>query len=172
MKILLYSGNYSVAHEIETVVGGLIRHHTEGPGAFGLWLNATGSKAEIVEQQLRKAGIPVVRSQPGPIEELPRLLVTADAHLISLRAEFSGIVLPSKVFGCIASRRPILFVGPTSSDVHLLCRDAGLPVYEHVEVGDIVGFAAALDRLARHKRSPAFSGPSCDSCRHNAVTAG
>jgi hypothetical protein len=154
MKVLLYSGNYSVAHEIETVVGGLIRHHMEGLGAFGLWLNATGSKAEIVEQQLRKAGIPVVRSQPGPIEELPRLLVTADAHLISLRVEFSGIVLPSKVFGCIASRRPILFVGPTSSDVHLLCRDAGLPAYEHVEVGDIVGFAAALDRLAQHQRSP------------------
>jgi hypothetical protein len=82
---------------------------------------------------------------------LPRLLVTADAHLISLRPEFSGIVLPSKVFGCIASRRPVLFVGPASSDVHVLCRDAGLPAYEHVEAGDIDGFAAALDRLARRK---------------------
>jgi len=159
MQVLLYSGNYSVAHETETVVGGLIRHHTGGLGAFGLWLNATGSKADIVEQQLRKVGIPVVRSQPGPLEELPRLLVTADAHLISLREEFSGIVLPSKVFGCIASRRPILFVGPASSDVHLLCRNADLPAYEHVEVGDIIGFAAALDRLARREQSHAFSEP-------------
>ena len=40
-KILLYSGNYGVAHDIETVVGGLIGHHREGAGAFGLWLNAT-----------------------------------------------------------------------------------------------------------------------------------
>jgi hypothetical protein len=169
MQVLLYSGNYSVAHESETVLAGLIRHHEEGLGAFGLWLNGTGSKADIVEQQLRRAGIPVVRSQPGPLEELPRLLATADAHLISLREEFSGIVLPSKVYGCIASRRPILFVGPSSSDVHLLCRDAGLPAYEHVEVGDIVGFAAALDRLARREQSPAF-GPLCaGSRRHNAV---
>jgi hypothetical protein len=161
MQVLLYSGNYSVAHEIETVVGGLIQHHAKGLGAFGLWLNATGSKADIVEQQLRKAGIPVVRSQPGPLEELPRLLVTADAHLISLREEFSGIVLPSKVFGCIASRKPILFVGPASSDVHLLCRNADLPAYEHVGVGGIVGFGAALDRLARGANDPAHSQTLC-----------
>ena len=156
LQILLYSGNCGVAHDTDTVVGGLIKHHNEGTGAFGLWLNAIGSRADLVEQQLREAGIPMVRSQPGPLEELPRLLVTADAHLISLRPEFSGIVLPSKVFGCIASRRPVLFVGPTSSDVHVLCCDAGLPAYEHVEVGDIDGFAAALDRLAQRKQSRAL----------------
>jgi hypothetical protein len=150
-KILLYSGNFSVAHDIETLVGGLIRHHREGAGEFGLWLNATGARAGIVEQRLRDAGIPVARSQPGPLEDLPRLLVTADAHLISLRPEFSGIVLPSKVYGCIASGRPILFVGPASSDVDLLCRESGHPAYEHVEAGDVAGFAAALDRLARRE---------------------
>jgi hypothetical protein len=117
------------------VVGGLIKHHSEGIGIFGLWLNAIGRGADLVERQLHKAGVPVVRSKPSPLEELPRLLVTADAHLISLRPEFSGIVLPSKVYGCIASRKPILFVGPTISDVHVLCRDAGLPIYEHVEGG-------------------------------------
>ena len=156
LQVLLYSGNYGVAHDSDTVVGGLIKHHSEGTGTFGLWLNAIGSRAERVEKQLREAGIPVVRSQPGQLEELPRLLVTADAHLITLRPEFSGIVLPSKVYGCIASRRPVLFVGPASSDVHVLCRDADLPTYEHVETGDVDGFAAALDRLAEYKRSHAF----------------
>jgi hypothetical protein len=153
LQILLYSGNYGVAHDSDTVVGGLIKHHSEGTGIFGLWLNAIGSRADRVEQQLREAGIPVVRSQPGQLEELPRLLVTADTHLITLRPEFSGIVLPSKVYGCIASRRPVLFVGPASSDVDVLCRDADLPAYERVEVGDIDGFAAALERLAERKQS-------------------
>jgi len=165
LQVLLYSGNYGVAHDGDTVVGGLIRHHSQGTGTFGLWLNAIGSKADLVEQRLREAGIPVVRSQPGPLEELPRLLVTADAHLISLRPEFSGIVLPSKVHGCIASRKPILFVGPTSSDIHMLCLNADLPAYEHVHVGDIDGFAAALDRLARRKQSRAFSNcPRVPGC--------
>jgi hypothetical protein len=165
LQILLYSGNYGVAHDSDTVVGGLIKHHTEGLGTFGLWLNAMGSRADLVEQQLREAGIPVVRSRPGQLEELPRLLVTADAHVITLRPEFSGIVLPSKVYGCIASRRPVVFVGPTRSDVHVLCRDADLPAYEHVETGDIDGFAAALDRLAERKQSPALSNcPRVSDC--------
>lgn len=145
-KILLYSGNYSTAHDAETVVEGLIRHHRAG-GRFGLWLNATGSKADAVEAALRDASFPVVRTVPGSLAELPSLLLAADAHLISLRSQFAGIVLPSKVYGCIASRKPVLFVGPAASDVHLLCREAELPAYERVQPGDPVGFAEALDRL-------------------------
>lgn len=137
-KVLLYSGNYSTAHDVDTVVEGLIRHHRDGRGVFGLWLNATGGEA----------GVPVARSEPVPLEELPGLLVAADVHLIALRPQFCGIVLPSKVYGCIASRRPVVFVGPAGSDVHLLCAGADLPAYERVEPGDAAGFAAALDRLA------------------------
>jgi hypothetical protein len=148
-KILLYSGNYSTAHDVDTVVGGLIRHHRGGVGVFGLWLNATGARADIVAGRLRDAGVPVAHSPPCPLAELPRLLLAADVQLISLRPEFSGIVLPSKVYGCIAAGRPILFVGPADSDVHLLCREARLPAYERIEPGDIDAFAAALDRLAR-----------------------
>jgi hypothetical protein len=55
LQVLLYSGNYGVAHDSDTVVGGLIKHHNEGTGRFGLWLNAIGSRTDLVEQQLREA---------------------------------------------------------------------------------------------------------------------
>jgi hypothetical protein len=146
-KVLLYSGNYGVAHEADTVVQGLIRHHREGSGGVALWLNASGRKGDEVEQQLRSAGAPIARTSPVALEQLPALLAAADIHLITLRPAFSGIVLPSKVYGCIASRRPILFVGPASSDVHLLCTEANVRNYERVAPGDAAGFAAALERL-------------------------
>ena len=145
-KILLYSGNYGVAHDVETVVGGLLEHHRTGNGRFGLWLNATGRNADLVEQRLKALNVPVARTAPVPLAELPALLAAADAHLIALRSEFSGIVLPSKVYGCIQSKRPILFVGPTSSDVHLLCTQAGIR-YAQVTPGDRAGFARALEKL-------------------------
>ena len=88
-----------------------------------LWLNATGAKADRVEAALRERGLPVHRSRPVPLAELPRLLVTPHAHLITLRDEFVGYVLPSKVYGCIASGRGVLFVGSAASDVHLLCSE-------------------------------------------------
>lgn len=153
-KILLYSGNYGVAHEIDTVIQGLKRHHRQGRARFGLWLNASGSAVSHMVSVLKDAGIPVVLTDPVRVEELAGVLLAADALLISLRNEFSGYVMPSKVYGCLASRRPIVFVGPPTSDVHLLCRQAQDVIYEHIAAGDVEGFSAALDRLAELPGSP------------------
>jgi hypothetical protein len=147
-KVLLYSGNYGVPHEVETVIGGFTRHYREGSGRVGLWLNAAGRGADRVETSLRDAGVAVARGATVPLDRLPALLSAADAHLVTLRPEFSGIVLPSKIYACIASRRPIVFVGPPSSDVHRLSIDALQSTYVHINPGDVPGFAAALERLA------------------------
>jgi hypothetical protein len=147
-QALLYSGNYGVAHDVDTVVEGLIKHHRQGSGRFALWLNASGTNAPVVESRLRSAGVPIARSLPVPLEQLPGLLAAADVHLITLHPRFSGIVLPSKIYACLASGRPILFVGPKSSDVHLLCTKAERLTYEQVDPADGAGFASALERLA------------------------
>jgi hypothetical protein len=147
-KVLLYSGNLGVAHEVETVVRGLARHYRRGSGQFGLWLNASGSGVQLLTEGLSAAGIPFATTQPVPLEELSGVLAAADAHLITLKPSFSGYVLPSKIYACLNSQRPIVFVGPESSDVHLLCSRERSLQYEHVNVGDVEGFALALDRLA------------------------
>jgi hypothetical protein len=115
----------------------------------GLWLNATGARADACEQALRAEDLPLARGRPLPLAELPRLLLAADAHLITLRDAFVGYVLPSKVHGCIASGRDVLYVGSRESDVHLLCAQA-LPAdgYRRVEVGDAEGVAGALEAIA------------------------
>lgn len=147
-KVLFYSGNYGVPHEVETVIAGWICHYRDGSGRVGLWLNATGRHAERLETELRSAGIPLARSGTVPLDRLPALLMAADAHLITLRPEFAGIVLPSKVYACIASGRPIVFVGPQTSDVHRLCLEGAAAGYVRIEPGDIQGFAEALEHLA------------------------
>jgi hypothetical protein len=155
--ILLYSGNFGVAHDHETFVEGYRRHHLEksreGSRRVALWLNATGSKADRVEEILRREGLPVHRGRPVPLELLPRLLVTPDAHLITLRDGFVGYVLPSKVYGCVQSGLPLLYIGSAGSDVHLL-GSQGLPSgsYLRMDVGDSAGVARALDEIGHlHK---------------------
>jgi hypothetical protein len=149
-RILLYSGNYGVAHEHASFLEGYVRHHREGSGRVGLWLNATGSRAELLERALSQAGVPFHRSRPVSLEELPRLLVTPAAHLITLRAAFWGYVLPSKVYGCIDSGRSILYVGPRESDVHRLCAAPRAGVrYWQVEPGDAEGVYRALEEIGR-----------------------
>ena len=147
-RTILYSGNWGVAHDIDTFVEAYRRHHGSGSGTVILWLNATGSGAEQVDRQLRAYGLPFHRQSLVPLVELASLLVTPDAHLITLRNEFMGYVLPSKIYGCIASNRPILFIGPEGSDVHELCANERGLAYARAAVGDVSKVERALEQLA------------------------
>jgi hypothetical protein len=147
--ILLYSGNFGVAHDHETFLAGYRLHHREGSGRVALWLNATGSRADRVAEALSQENLPFHRSRPVPLELLPRLLVTPAAHLVTLRDEFVGYVLPSKIYGCLQSGRSLLYIGSPRSDVHLLASQKLPPGrYRRVDVGDTAGVAQALEEIA------------------------
>jgi hypothetical protein len=130
-----------------------------------LWLNATGAKADVVERALIAHDLPHHRSELVPLDDLPRLLVAPHAHLITLRDEFVGFVLPSKVYACIESERPILFVGSDASDVHLLCRRSLAPdLYFRVDTGDAESVARALETMSAPVTAQLTEG-SCQPSR-------
>jgi hypothetical protein len=148
-RILLYSGNYGVAHDYRTIHEAYREHHRRGKRGVALWLNAVGSRADLLEDALRRDGLPVLRSRPVPLHELPSLLVTPDAHLITLLDSFWGFVLPSKVYGCIESGRPVLYIGPEASDVHLLCSSRiARGSYTRADVGDAESVFRALELMS------------------------
>lgn len=149
--VLLYSGNYGIAHEVETLVEGYRLHHRAGSGRVRLWLSATGAGAEEVASRLAALGLPFHRSRPVPLERLPGLLKAPDAHLIVLKDAFVGFVMPSKIYACLGSGKPLIFVGSAESDVHLLASSTGLP-YWRVPCGDPSGLATVLEALADRRR--------------------
>jgi hypothetical protein len=147
-KIILYSGNWGVAHDHLTFVDGFENFCRENPGTAGVWLNATGGRADQVEAELSERGLPFARTRPVPLEQLPAVLLAADVHLISLADHFVGYVLPSKVYACIASHKPILYIGSRDSDVHLLSAQArDRNSYQQVSVGDARQVHIALEIL-------------------------
>src|SRR5262249_4607284 len=73
-KILQYSGNYGLAHEVDTVVEGMVRHHRAGSAQFGFWLNAWGRNVETIVTRLIAANVPFARSIPGPLDQLASVL--------------------------------------------------------------------------------------------------
>jgi hypothetical protein len=145
--VLLYSGNYGVAHDVDTVVEGYKLHHREGSGRVRLWLSAAGGGAAEASSRLTGQGLPFHRSAPVPLERLAALLCSPDAHLIALKNSFVGYVIPSKIYACLDSKKPLIFVGSAESDVNLLA-EGFQPGYRRVSCGDPVAFAAALEELA------------------------
>jgi hypothetical protein len=146
--VILYSGNWGVAHEESTFIEAYSKYCGESKLPLRFWLNATGAKADRVERELRSRGVPIFRSKLVPLEDLPRLLIAVDVHLITLRDAFVGYVLPSKIHACIESGKRILFVGHQDSDVHLLASRA-LPSnrYCRVEMGDVEALVSSLHAM-------------------------
>jgi hypothetical protein len=157
--LLLYSGNWGVAHDYRTFIEAYRQHHEKGSGRVVLWLNAVGSTASAVSNALDQLNLPIAKGTPVPLDQLAHLLVTPDAHLITLSDAFVGFVLPSKVYGCIASRKPTLFIGSTRSDVHLLCTEGVESYYRQVDVGDVQDCAGMLERLADFVEASNLSRP-------------
>jgi hypothetical protein len=145
--VLLYAGNYGVAHEIDTVAEGYARHHRNGSGRVRLWLSAIGAGADDLARRLAEQGLPFHRSPPVPLERLAGLLRAPDAHLVTLKDAFVGYVMPSKIYACVDSGRPTLFVGSADSDADLLARSATAG-YWRVPCGDVAAFAHVLEEIA------------------------
>ena len=150
--VILYSGNWGVAHDYLTFVKGYSNFHEAEPGEALLWMNAVGAKADLVQSHLDSLSLPLIRTNPVPLSELASVLKGADVHLITLRDEFVGYVMPSKVYACISSGRPVLFIGSDKSDVHELCSEyLSTTHYRRVDVGDALGVSEALSFFLRSK---------------------
>jgi hypothetical protein len=151
--VILYSGNWGVAHDDNTFIEAYSRYSRQSSLGLRFWLNATGTKSDRVEHDLRARELPLYRSSLVPLADLPRLLVAADVHLITLRDPFVGYVLPSKIYACIESGKRILFIGSAASDIHLLASAAlHSDRYYRVDVGDVAALVSALHSLERSIR--------------------
>jgi glycosyltransferase involved in cell wall biosynthesis len=137
---LLYAGNLGRAHDATAFLDLAREGRADG---VVVAFQAIGRREAEVRAAARD--LENVRFLP-PCDPrvLARRLRAADAHLVSLRPEWSGVVVPSKFFAALAAGRPVLYAGPPDSDVARWIR-------EH-DVGAVLpdGLArrAALDRLA------------------------
>jgi hypothetical protein len=169
--VILYSGNWGVAHDETTFIEAYSRYFLDSKLPLRLWLNATGAKADRVERELRSRGLPVHRSSLVSLEELPRLLLAADVHLVTLRDAFVGYVLPSKIHACIDSGKRVLFVGSRESDVHLLANHAlSGGGYYRVDEGDVDGLVSVLraveDAIVRERDADTVREGRCGRAGH------
>ena len=110
-----------------------------------------------VKQFVAKHELTNVMFQPyQPRERLPELLALADVHLISQSQAFTGIVVPSKLFGIMAAGRASLFVGPAEAEVARVLDESGGG--RRFEIGDAAGLAEAIRQLAEDPAAIAAMG--------------
>jgi glycosyltransferase involved in cell wall biosynthesis len=143
--VAMYSGNLGLAHSFDEFLeaGRRLRNRDDIVFVF----SGSGPRAEEVRLAQEREQLSNIRMLDYvPRAELARSLCLADVHLISMRPEMTGIVVPGKLYGIMAAARPALFVGPVHCESADTIRRAGCGLT--VASGDADGVVLALTTLA------------------------
>lgn len=143
-RVLLYSGNLGIAHDVETPIRAMEVLRRRVPN-LRLVFVGKGSRLEQARALVRQLQLDdVVQFRPFvPLELLPHSLGLADAALVTLRPGFEGLVVPSKLLGYMARGVPTLYVGPDSDVARFVASSGGGAC---VEEGHMEAFAQQVER--------------------------
>jgi len=144
MVTLLYSGNFGLGHELDTVLRGL--HSLNGDGTMKVLLVGSGKGLPEAQRLVSDLKLHHVEFRPPvALEDLPRLLAEGDIHLVAQKPKTEGLIVPSKIYGTLAAGRPVIFVGPDRCEVSRIVRESGCGFV--VAPGDVQSAAKALHEL-------------------------
>jgi hypothetical protein len=161
-KIALYAGNLGEGHLFAEFAAGA-RQLQETRNAEWLFVFAIRGAGKAALSQVAVGLSNILVLDYLPEVETSHLLSAATVHLISMKPGWEGVIVPSKLYGVLATGAPVLFVGPPDADTATeitrlgcgTCLAPGAP-------GQAV--AEALNRLASDVRqqpiAPDTTGPS------------
>jgi len=141
-----YSGNLGRAHEWKPLFEAASQLAT-GTVPVAFLVGGGGHGYDALRREVERTGLDNIQFQPyHPMEYLSDSMAAADLHLVSLRPELEGLIVPSKFFGIAAAARPVAFVGDTSGELARLIVDNDCGVVVPAGRGDLL--AQAILELA------------------------
>lgn len=125
--VVMYSGNMGRAHDFDTVLDAARELQDQGEDSILFFFVGSGPGEPSLRQGVERCGLKNVRFLPSQSSEsLSESLGAGDLHLVTMKPEMSGLVVPSKFYGVMAAGRPCLFLGPRDSEVACVIREAGV----------------------------------------------
>ncbi|HWE52172.1 MAG TPA: glycosyltransferase family 4 protein [Bryobacteraceae bacterium] len=162
--VVMYSGNHSPCHPLDTILqaAGQLVGRTDIVFCF------VGGGSE-----LKKVHAFMADRKPGnvlclpyqPLRELSASLSSADLHLVVLGEPLAGLVHPCKIYNVMAIGIPVLYIGPAAShigDIAAAHPDLPISMLEHGDVTGVVdrilaGAASALPHERMRAAAKEFS---------------
>jgi glycosyltransferase involved in cell wall biosynthesis len=145
--LVQYSGNMGRGHEFATLLNAAqaLRHRKDMAFLF----IGDGAKRAEIERAVGERGLSNVTVLPYQRrEDLPYSLGAASASVISLSDGLEGLIVPSKLYGILASGKPALHFGAAHSEIgQTLAQERCGRTFAH---GDVAGAVAFLEELADH----------------------
>ena len=142
---VLYAGNIGKAHPIDTILeaASILQHdHPEIEFMFV----GDGPRFDYIAKERDRLRLDNIRLVPfQPAGRLRSLMESGDVHLISMKDEAAGCLVPSKLYSALAVGRPCLFIGPRQCEAAKVIRD--FKAGKVVPQGNAKKLAAAIKKL-------------------------
>jgi putative colanic acid biosynthesis glycosyltransferase WcaI len=139
--VVMYSGNHSPCHPLDTLLEAALVLRTRSEIVF--CFIGGGSEQVKVREFAAHHGLLNVKCLPyQPLGELSSSLSAADLHLVVMGEKFVGIVHPCKIYNIALIGAPALYIGPQPSHVTDIAAQHGeIFLARH---GDVEGVTAAI----------------------------
>lgn len=120
---VLYAGNIGMAHPMKAILEAAIALHDDFPEIEFVFVGG-GKAFDFLAHQRAQRGLNNIRLIPfQPSNRLLELMESGDVHLITMKEEAKGMLVPSKFYAALAARRPAIFLGPEGAEVDLVLKD-------------------------------------------------
>jgi colanic acid biosynthesis glycosyl transferase WcaI len=117
--VLMYSGNLGLGHDLTAVLEAA--RTVQNEEALRILIIGKGKGRRPLEKLSRQLELNCVEfCDPVPIEQLWQTLTIADIHIVTQKPGTEGLIVPSKLYGILATGRPVLFVGPQHCEAALM----------------------------------------------------
>lgn len=121
---ILYAGNIGRAHPMKTILEAA-EYLSEYPEIEFVFVGEGPSHDRLSQERARR-GLQNIKLLPyQPASCLKDLMESGDLHLISVRNDAAGLLVPCKFYSAIAAARPTIYVGPAETEIGRMIRDYG-----------------------------------------------
>lgn len=167
--VVAYFGNLGRVHDLDPVLD--VAEALRDDRRFQFVFIGPGAQRIPLEAAARHRKLGNVRFFPAqPRERRTEILALGDVHLVTLREGGERVVFPSKLYGICAAGRPVLFIGPRSSEIAQLIVERSLGLaFSRAEIAAIAaGLRTLCDTPAQLDR---FGASGRSFYEHQASTA-
>jgi glycosyltransferase involved in cell wall biosynthesis len=120
---LLYSGSFGRAHSCAEI---LDLAELLAPENVRVAFSIRGNREAELRMEVEKRQLNVAFAPFAKASDLGARLACADVHIVALRPDWTGTVVPSKFFGALSAGRPVLFAGSADSSVAQWIEEFGI----------------------------------------------
>ena len=120
---VLYAGNIGRAHPVDTILRAAESLNETNPEIEFTFVGDGAGFDKIAHARARR-GLQNIRLLPyQPNSRLKEVMESGDIHIISMKDEAAGCLVPSKLYSALAVARPCIFVGPEACEAAKVIRD-------------------------------------------------